>query len=196
MHLRARDWNFWKYFGRNTRTQGRGEEAQLSSWWILIGSELFCRSFNSSVRDEQSLAIRYPKVVIKSLSVDICLNYHANAYFRSRNSVRVLSVADRDWKWKMLFKSCFSVALLSIFFYFGRRTSVTKKMSMWMHLLFWYLVFWHFIESLLLKIHKYTSGESRVTLLISVSLVWWIIQRGLLTDALPNLDNLTRYIID
>ena len=28
-----------------------------------------------------------------------------------------------------------------------------------------------------------------------ICLVWWIIQRGLLADALPNLDNLTRYII-
>jgi len=35
--------------------------------------------------------------------------------------------------------------------------------------------------------------QSRVTLLISVSLKWWIVQCGLLTDALPNLDNKTRW---
>jgi len=34
-------------------------------------------NFNSSVRAEQSFAIRYPNVVIKSLcgNLDICLNY-------------------------------------------------------------------------------------------------------------------------
>jgi len=89
----------------NTRTHGRGEEAQLSSGWISIGSELSSLNFNSSVRAEQSFAIRYPNVAIKSLcgNLDICLNYYANPYFRSRNSARVLSVTDRDRKWKMLF---------------------------------------------------------------------------------------------
>jgi len=44
--------------------------------------------------------IHYPNVVIKSLcgNLDICLNYNASAYFRLRNSLRVLSVADLDRK--------------------------------------------------------------------------------------------------
>jgi len=60
----------------STRTHGRGEEAQLSSGWILIGSELSSLNFNS-VRAEQSFVIRYPNVVIKSFCgiLDICLNY-------------------------------------------------------------------------------------------------------------------------
>jgi len=39
-----------------------------------------------------------PYVVNKSVcgNLKICLNCYANAYFRSGNSVRVLSVADRD----------------------------------------------------------------------------------------------------
>ena len=39
--------------------------------------------------------IRYPKVVIKSLSsnLELCLNYHANAYLQSWNFVRVISIA-------------------------------------------------------------------------------------------------------
>jgi len=49
----------------------------------LIASELSSPNFNSSVRAEQSFAIPYPNVVIKLLcgNIDICLNYHANAYF-------------------------------------------------------------------------------------------------------------------
>jgi len=88
----------------NTRTQGRGEAEKLSSWWISIGSDLSSLNFNSLIRAEQSFAIHYPNVVIKSLygNLDICLNYYAIAYFRSRNSVRMLSVANRDRKWKML----------------------------------------------------------------------------------------------
>ena len=79
---------------------GRSEEAQLSSGGISITSELFSLNFNSFVRAEQSFAICYPNVVIESLcgNLDICLNYYANAYFQSQNSVRVLSVADRDRK--------------------------------------------------------------------------------------------------
>jgi len=55
---------------------GRGEEVQLSSGWILIGSELSSLNFNSSVRAEQSFAIRYSNVVIKSPcgNLDIFLN--------------------------------------------------------------------------------------------------------------------------
>ena len=43
-------------------------------------------------------AILYPNVVIKSLccNLDICLNYHANAYFQPQISVRVISLTDRD----------------------------------------------------------------------------------------------------
>jgi len=72
--------------------------------------ELSSRNFNSSVRAERSFAICYLNVVIKPLCgiLDICLNH----YFRSQNSVRVLSVADCDRKWKMLFGSRFLVALL------------------------------------------------------------------------------------
>jgi len=97
-------------------THSRGEEAQLSSGWILIRSELSSLNFNSSVRAKQLLAIRYPNVVIKSLcgNLGICLNYNTTAYFQSRNPVRVLSVADRDWKWMMLLKSRFSVPLSSL----------------------------------------------------------------------------------
>jgi len=109
VHSRPYNWNFWKHFGckhMNTSwTHGRDEEAQLSLGWIPIGSKLSSLNFNSSVRAEQSFAIRYPKVVIKSLcgNLDISLNYYANAYFRSRNSVHVLSVADRNRKWKISF---------------------------------------------------------------------------------------------
>ena len=50
-------------------------------------------------------AIWYPNVVIKSLScnLDICLNYHANAYFQSRIFVRVISLTDSDRGHTMLF---------------------------------------------------------------------------------------------
>jgi len=55
-------------------------------------SELSSPNSNSSVRAERSFAIRYLNVVVKPLcgNLDICLNY----YFRSRNSVRVLAVAE------------------------------------------------------------------------------------------------------
>jgi len=61
-------------------------------------------------RLELNDTMRYLNIVIKPLcgDLDICLNY----YFRSRNSVRVSSVADRDRKWNMLFGSRFSVTLL------------------------------------------------------------------------------------
>jgi len=60
----------------STRTLGRGEETFLSSGWTLIGSELSYPNFNSSVRTERSLAIRYLNAVIKPLccgNLDICL---------------------------------------------------------------------------------------------------------------------------
>jgi len=65
-------------------------EAQSSSGWISIGSELSSLSFKSSVR-----AIHYSKIVIKSLcsNLDIRL-YYTTAYFRLQNSVRAFSVAD------------------------------------------------------------------------------------------------------
>jgi len=82
------------------RMRGRGEEAHLSSGWISVGSELSPLNFNSLVRAQQSFAIRCPNVVIKSPcgNLDICLNHSAKAYFRLRNSVRLLSVADRNRK--------------------------------------------------------------------------------------------------
>ena len=96
MHSRAGDRIFGKVSVASKRTRGRGEETQLSSGWILIGSELSSPNFNSSVRADRSFAIRYLIVVIKPLcgNVDICLNY----YFRSRNPVCVLSVPDHDRK--------------------------------------------------------------------------------------------------
>jgi len=91
-----------------SRANGCGEEAQLSSGWISVGSELSSLNFKYLVRAKQSFANRYSNIVIKSLCVnlDICLNYYANACFRSRNPVRVLSVVGA------FFKSCFLVALL------------------------------------------------------------------------------------
>jgi len=64
-------------FGCVLTNNGRGEEAQLSSGWTLIGSELSSLNFNSLVRAEQSFTIRYPNVINKSLcrNLDICLNY-------------------------------------------------------------------------------------------------------------------------
>ena len=64
---------FGKILTASTRTHGRGEETLLSSGWT-----------------------HYLNVIIKPLcgSLGVCLNY----CFRSRNSVRVLSVADRDRK--------------------------------------------------------------------------------------------------
>jgi len=64
---------------------------------VQEGSGLSSPNFNSSVRAERSFAIRYPNVVIKPL----CDKLH------------VLSVADCDRKWKMLFVSQFLDALLS-----------------------------------------------------------------------------------
>jgi len=65
---------------------------------IATASELTSFNFNSSVKAERSFAIRYPNVLIKSPygNLDICLNCHANVYFQSRNSVRVILVADHD----------------------------------------------------------------------------------------------------
>ena len=92
-----------------SQTHGCGEEAQLSSGWISLRSELPSHNFDSSVWAKQLFAIRYPNIVITSLygNLDICLNYYTNPYFRLRNSVHVLSVKDRDRKWKMFFQSRF-----------------------------------------------------------------------------------------
>jgi len=76
----------------------------------LIASELSSLSFNSSERAEQSFVIRYPNIVIKSLGGNLGISPN---YFQLWNSLRVISVADRDRKWKKLFKSRFSVALLN-----------------------------------------------------------------------------------
>jgi len=89
--------NFWKNFGRTH------------------GSELSSPNFNSLVWAEWSFAIHYLNVLIKPLCInlDICLNY----YFRSRNSVRMLSVTDLDRKWKMI---CWIVLLGSALVQFNR----------------------------------------------------------------------------
>jgi len=72
---------------------------------ISIASDLSPLNFSSSIRAEQSFAISYLNLVIKSLcgNLDICLNYHGNAYFQSLNSVCVLLVTDRDRKRKLFF---------------------------------------------------------------------------------------------
>ena len=72
-------------------------------------SELSSPNFNSS-RAGRSCAIRYLNVVIKPLcgNLDICLNY----YFRSRNPFACFRSRITTRKWKMLFGSRFSVALL------------------------------------------------------------------------------------
>jgi len=73
---------------RTTRSQSEN---------ISIALELPSLNFNS-VRAELSFAIRYLNIVIKSLfgNLDICLSYHANAFFHSRNSVRMMSVGVCD----------------------------------------------------------------------------------------------------
>jgi len=93
--------------------------------WVQDGlwSDQSCplSNFNSSVRAEQSFAIRYLNVVIKPLcsNLDICLNYRANAYFRSRNSVRVLRSQIATERERCFFGSRFSVALLHNLAYFA-----------------------------------------------------------------------------
>ena len=61
----------------------------------MIASELSSLNFNSSVTAEPLFVICYLNIVIKSLcgNRSIFLNYHANVYFQSRNSVRVISIA-------------------------------------------------------------------------------------------------------
>ena len=106
----------------STRTLGRGEESLLSSGWTLIGSELSSPNFNS-VRAERSFAFCYLNAVIKPIcgNLDICLNYQANAYFRSRNSVRVLQSRTATESESCFFGSRFSVALLHNFADFGAK---------------------------------------------------------------------------
>ena len=58
---------FFEKLSVSAQTHSRSEKAQLSSGWILIRSELSSLNFNSSVRAEQSFAIHYFNVVIKSL---------------------------------------------------------------------------------------------------------------------------------
>ena len=69
----------------------------------------------SSVRVEQSSAIRYSNVEIMSLrsNFDICLNYYADACFRSRNFVRVLSPQTPAESARYFFQSEFSVMLMN-----------------------------------------------------------------------------------
>ena len=86
----------------------------LSPGWTLIGSELFSPTFDSSDRAEQLFPIRYPNEVIKSLcdSLVICLNYHANAYFRSFARFRSQTMTESE---RCLFELRFSVTLLNSF---------------------------------------------------------------------------------
>ena len=67
---------------------------------ISIASELASLNSNSLVKANQSSAIRSPNIVIEPLCSEfhIFLNYHASAYFQSRNSVLKISVAARDRK--------------------------------------------------------------------------------------------------
>jgi len=67
---------------------------------ISIALESSSLNINSSVKAEQSLAIRYPNVVIKSLcgNLDIYLKYHANTYFQSWSSARLILVANYNQK--------------------------------------------------------------------------------------------------
>jgi len=97
----------WENFSvTSTRTFGRGEEIRLSSGLTWIGSELSSSNFNSSVRAERSFAIRYLNIVIKPLCGN--LDYLANSYFRSWNSVCVLrsqiaTQSERCFFWITLF---------------------------------------------------------------------------------------------
>jgi len=103
----------WPKFLKEFQSRARGcsEDSLLSSVWISIGSELSSLNFNSSVRAKESIAIRYPNLVIESLcdTLDICLNYYPNAYLWSRILVRVLSVVVKD----AILKRTFRIMLLN-----------------------------------------------------------------------------------
>jgi len=121
VHSRACDRKFWKTFGsEHVNTWSRwGSAVEFMMDFNQIRVVLL--SFNSSVRAELPFTIRYPNIVIKSPcgNLDICLNY-TNAYFRPQDSVRVLSVADRNWQWKMLFQITPLGRTLEQFLDFGR----------------------------------------------------------------------------
>jgi len=144
-------------------TNGRSQK----TFKKLFISELSSLNFDSSVRAERSFAICYSIIVIKSLcdNLDVCLNYHANTYFQSRNFVRVIS--NRDRKREMLFKSRFSVTLRNSFadFRFRNRNPFQSwtKMSTPMRLLRWMKIR-HSIQSNKSKCHKqnpvYSSGQN------------------------------------
>ena len=62
-------------------------------------------------KGERSFTMRYSNIIIESLcgNLDVCRNYHTNAYSQSRKSVCMISVTDLNRK--IIFKSRFSVAL-------------------------------------------------------------------------------------
>ena len=162
----------------SARTLCRGEETLLASGWTLIGSELSSPNFNSSVRAEWSFALRYLNVVIKPLcgNLDICLNYEANAYFRSQNAVRVLSVTDRDRRWKMFFGSRFSVSLLCNVADLRAQVappkwiSVAKNLSARMHLLIaGYDQDWNPQSYPPLRTHTYATSSNKKTVITGIS---------------------------
>jgi len=118
----------------STRILGRGGETLLNSEWTLIGSELSSPNFDS-VRAERSFATHL-NIVIKPLcdNLDICLNYQA--YFRSRNSVRVLRSRTATESERCFFGSRFSVALLCNLADFATEIHIgRKKSSTRMHLM-------------------------------------------------------------
>ena len=96
---------------------------------IPIASELSSLGFITLVRVGLSFAIRYSNIVNKSLcgNRDICPNYHASAYFLSRNYACVISVADRNRKYKMLFWIAVSVALLNSLADFATKIHFSHK---------------------------------------------------------------------
>ena len=94
-----------KFLVMSTRTLGRGEETLLSSGWTLTGSVLSSPNFNSSVRAERSVMVRYLNVVIKLLcgNLNICLTTRLTPTFGRRSRPEVKDA---------FFGSRFSVALL------------------------------------------------------------------------------------
>ena len=129
-----------------SRARERTASVRKCSWvwsgWISIGSELSSLNLHTLVRAKQLFAIHNSKVVIKPLcgNLDICLNYYANAYFRSQKFVRVQTATEM----KRFFKSCFSVALLNstldltTYIHFSRKKTEHANAP-----IVWYLVYAH-----------------------------------------------------
>ena len=79
------------YFSMSPRS-AHYTQIGLFVWFRLVAVQNFSRDHVNNT------------VTVKSLcgNLEIWLNYHANAYFQSRNSVRGILVTDRDGKWEML----------------------------------------------------------------------------------------------